>query len=291
MIISMTGFGREVLEYKNKKISIDVKSLNSKTTDINTRIPGYYKEKELEIRRLISGELKRGKIDFCMFVELNGSENATLINQDLVVSYYNQLKNICENNNIPMGQDILSGIIRMPEVLKNASEDLNDDEWNLVLETVQKAVDACKSFRNAEGKELERDIVANINSILLLLAEVSKFETERVETIKDRLRQGIADIENGNGGDKNRMEQEIIYYLEKLDINEEKVRLKKHCEYFLETVKSDELAGKKLAFISQEIGREINTLGSKANHAEMQKLVVSMKDELEKIKEQLLNVL
>ncbi|MBN2777236.1 MAG: YicC family protein [Bacteroidales bacterium] len=291
MIISMTGFGREVLEYKNKKISIDVKSLNSKTTDINTRIPGYYKEKELEIRRLISGELKRGKIDFCMFVELNGSENATLINQDLVVSYYNQLKNICENNNIPMGQDILSGIIRMPEVLKNASEDLNDDEWKLVLETVQKAIDACKSFRNAEGKELERDIVANINSILLLLAEVSKFETERVETIKDRLRQGIADIENGNGGDKNRMEQEIIYYLEKLDINEEKVRLKKHCEYFLETVKSDELAGKKLAFISQEIGREINTLGSKANHAEMQKLVVTMKDELEKIKEQLLNVL
>jgi uncharacterized protein (TIGR00255 family) len=287
----MTGFGREVLEYKNKKISIDVKSLNSKTTDINTRIPGYYKEKELEIRRLISGELKRGKIDFCMFVELNGSENATLINQDLVVSYYNQLKNICENNNIPMGQDILLGIIRMPEVLKSASEDLNDDEWNLVLETVQKAIDACKSFRNAEGKELERDIVANINSILLLLAEVSKFETERVETIKDRLRQGIADIENGNGGDKNRMEQEIIYYLEKLDINEEKVRLKKHCEYFLETVKSDELAGKKLAFISQEIGREINTLGSKANHAEMQKLVVSMKDELEKIKEQLLNVL
>jgi uncharacterized protein (TIGR00255 family) len=287
----MTGFGREVLEYRNKKISIDVKSLNSKTTDINTRIPGYYKEKELEIRRLISGELKRGKIDFCMFVELNGSENATQINQDLVVSYYNQLKNICENNNIPMGQDILSGIIRMPEVLKNASEDLNDDEWNLVLETVHKAIDACKSFRNAEGKELERDIVANINSILLLLAEVPKFEPERVETIKERLRQGIADIENGNGGDKNRMEQEIIYYLEKLDINEEKVRLKKHCEYFLETVKSSEDAGKKLAFISQEIGREINTLGSKANHAEMQKLVVTMKDELEKIKEQLLNVL
>lgn len=291
MIISMTGFGREVLEYKNKKISIDVKSLNSKTTDINTRIPGYYKEKELEIRRLISSELKRGKIDFCMFVELNGSENSNQINQDVVVGYYSQLKKICDDNEIPMGQDILSGIIRMPEILRNNSEDLQDDEWKLVSNTVQKAINSCKSFRVAEGKELERDIVKNINSILLLLADVSKYESERVETIKERLRQGIAEIDNVGGGDNNRLEQEIIYYLEKLDINEEKVRLKKHCEYFLETVNSDVDSGKKLAFISQEIGREINTLGSKANHAEMQKLVVMMKDELEKIKEQLLNVL
>jgi len=291
MIISMTGFGHEVLEYKNKKISIDVKSLNSKTTDINTRIPSYYKEKELEIRKLISGELKRGKIDFCMFVELNGSENSTRINEDVVFNYYSQLKDICDKNSIPMGNDILSGIIRMPDIMQNKSDDLSVDEWALVLETAQKAINSCKDFRITEGKELEKDITGNIKSILSLLNKIPEFEADRITTIREKIRLVLEEFEKGNKIDENRFEQEIIFYLEKLDVNEEKVRLKKHCEYFLETVESDEPVGKMLAFISQEIGREINTLGSKANHAEMQKIVVMMKDELEKIKEQLLNVL
>ena len=287
----MTGFGHEVLEYKNKKISIDVKSLNSKTTDINTRIPSYYKEKELEIRKLISGELKRGKIDFCMFVELNGSENSTRINEDVVFNYYSQLKDICDKNSIPMGNDILSGIIRMPDIMQNKSDDLSVDEWALVLETAQKAINSCKDFRITEGKELEKDITGNIKSILSLLNKIPEFEADRITTIREKIRLVLEEFEKGNKIDENRFEQEIIFYLEKLDVNEEKVRLKKHCEYFLETVESDEPVGKMLAFISQEIGREINTLGSKANHAEMQKIVVMMKDELEKIKEQLLNVL
>ncbi len=291
MIISMTGFGREVLEYKNKKISIDVKSLNSKTTDINTRIPGYYKEKELEIRKLLSGQLKRGKIEFCMFVELNGNENVTQINEDVVSNYYSQLKDICDKNSIPMGNDLLSGIIKMPDVMQNKSEDLSDVEWDCVLQTAQKAIEDCKNYRITEGAELEKDVTTNIKSILSLLEEIPKFEAERITVVREKLRHVIDELGQGKKIDENRLEQEIVYYLEKLDVNEEKVRLKKHCEYFLETVKSDEPVGKILAFISQEIGREINTLGSKANHAEMQKVVVMMKDELEKIKEQLLNVL
>ncbi|MDD2634350.1 MAG: YicC family protein [Bacteroidales bacterium] len=291
MIISMTGFGREVLEYKNKKISIDVKTLNSKTSDINTRIPSYYKEKELEIRKLLSGQLRRGKIDFCMFVELNGTENNTQINENAVVNYYSQLKDICDKNSIPMGNDVLSGIIKMPDVMQNKSEDLSDEEWGFVLQTIKNAIEACKHYRIAEGTELENDISTNIKSILSLLKDIPKFEEERITVVREKFGLVLEEFGQGNKIDENRLEQEIIYYLEKLDVNEEKVRLKKHCEYFLETLISEEPVGKILAFISQEIGREINTLGSKANHAEMQKVVVMMKDKLEKIKEQLLNVL
>ena len=287
----MTGFGRAVLEYKNKKISIDVKSLNSKTSDINTRIPGYYKEKELEIRRLLSQDLQRGKIDLFMFVELNGLESYNQINSEIVLEYYNQLKAISDKNSIPMSSDILSAIIRMPDVMKNNSEDLSDEEWALVLNTVKSAIKSCIDFRIAEGKEIEKDVVRQLNSILNLLTKIPEFEQERIETIKDRLNQSLQEISGNNTSDSNRYEQEIIFYLEKLDINEEKVRLKKHCEYFLETLKNEEYAGKKLGFITQEIGREINTLGSKAHHVEMQKIVVMMKDELEKIKEQLMNAL
>jgi len=290
MLVSMTGFGRAVTEYNNKKISIDVKSLNSKTTDINTRIPGYYKEKELEIRRLISQDLQRGKIDFCMFVELNGAENTNQFNTELVLNYYNQVKDICINNGIPIGEETISSIIRLPDVLKNNSEDLADEEWAVVLNTISKAIAACIEFRKNEGAVAEKDILRNLNSILNLLAAVPQYEKERIDTIRERLSQSLQEIAGSNTSDSNRYEQEIIFYLEKLDVNEEKVRLKKHCEYFIETV-SDENAGKKLGFIAQEIGREINTLGSKAHHVEIQKLVVMMKDELEKIKEQLLNVL
>ncbi|MDD3860382.1 MAG: YicC family protein [Bacteroidales bacterium] len=287
----MTGFGRAVTEYNNKKISIDVKSLNSKTTDINTRIPGYYKEKELEIRRILSQELQRGKIDLCMYVELNGGGNSNQINSDLVTNYYNQLKDICTKNNIPIGQETISSIMRLPDVLKNNSEDLTDEEWKIVLETVSRALSDCNDFRKAEGSNLEKDILANLNSVLSLLTEVPQYEKERIDTIRERLKQNLKEIVANNSSDENRYEQEIIFYLEKLDINEEKVRLKKHCEYFLETIKAEDYAGKKLGFIAQEIGREINTLGSKAHHVEIQKLVVRMKDELEKIKEQLLNAL
>lgn len=291
MIVSMTGFGRSILEYNNKKISIDVKSLNSKNADLNTRIPGYYKEKELEIRRLLSQKLQRGKIDFCMFVELSGSESSTQINQELVTNYFEQLKKISSDANIPMGDDILSSIIRMPDVMKNKSEDLSVDEWKNVLTTVNGAIDSCLDFRKEEGKNLETDIRSRIDSILSLLLEVPKFEEQRIETIKDRLSQSLQEITNNATTDSNRYEQEVIFYLEKLDITEEKVRLKKHCEYFIETMESDEFAGKKLGFIAQEVGREINTLGSKAHHVELQKIVVRMKDELEKVKEQLMNVL
>jgi uncharacterized protein (TIGR00255 family) len=291
MLISMTGFGRAVTEYKNKKISIDVKSLNSKTTDINTRIPGYYKEKELEIRRILSQELQRGKIDFCMYVELNGTDNPNQFNADLITNYYNQLKEICTKNNIPIGQETISNIIRLPDVLKNNSEDLEDEEWQIVLQTISRAMSDCIEFRKTEGAVAENDIMKNLNSILDMLSEVPQYEKERIDTIRERLSQSLQEIAGNNTTDSNRYEQEVIFYLEKLDVNEEKVRLKKHCEYFIETVKADDFAGKKLGFITQEIGREINTLGSKAHHVEIQKLVVRMKDELEKIKEQLLNVL
>jgi uncharacterized protein (TIGR00255 family) len=291
MLVSMTGFGRAVTEYKNKKISIDVKSLNSKTADINTRIPGYYKEKELEIRRLLSQELQRGKIDFCMFVELSGSENSNQFNVELILNYYNQLKDICTNNSIPIGEETISSIIRMPDVLKNNSEDLDDDEWEIVLQTANKAIASCNEFRKNEGTIIESDIIKNIESIVSLLNSVPQYESERIETIRERLRQSLQEISVNNTTDSNRYEQEVIFYLEKLDVNEEKVRLRKHCEYFIETLNADDYSGKKLGFIAQEIGREINTLGSKAHHVEIQKLVVMMKDELEKIKELLLNAL
>jgi uncharacterized protein (TIGR00255 family) len=291
MLVSMTGFGRAVTEYKNKQISIDVKSLNSKTADINTRIPGYYKEKELEIRRLLSQELQRGKIDFCMFVELSGSENSNQFNVELILNYYNQLKDICTNNSIPIGEETISSIIRMPDVLKNNSEDLDDEEWEIVLQTANKAIASCNEFRKNEGTIIESDVIKNIESIVSLLNSVPQYENERIETIRERLRQSLQEISVNNTTDSNRYEQEVIFYLEKLDVNEEKVRLRKHCEYFLETLNADDYSGKKLGFIAQEIGREINTLGSKAHHVEIQKLVVMMKDELEKIKELLLNAL
>lgn len=291
MLVSMTGFGRAVTEYNNKKITIDVKSLNSKTTDISTRIPSYYKEKELEIRRSLSQELQRGKIDLCMYVELNGSDNPNQFNAELIQNYYNQLKDICTKSNIPIGQETLSGIIRFPDVLKNNSEDLSEEEWQVVLNTILKAIADCKQFREVEGTVLEKDILKNLNSVLKLLKDVPKYERERIDTIRERLQQSLKEIVSNNASDENRYEQEIIFYLEKLDINEEKVRLKKHCEYFIETIQNEDNSGKKLGFIAQEIGREINTLGSKAHHVEIQKLVVRMKDELEKIKEQLLNAL
>jgi uncharacterized protein (TIGR00255 family) len=287
----MTGFGRTVTEFKNKRFIIDVKSLNSRNTDINTRIPLYFKEKEISIRNLLSKELVRGKIDFTISVEVHGNETVEQLNEDLLVAYYKRLKNIAENYSIPLGNEILSSLVKFPDVFKSNVEELNEDEWEIVFNGVNDAIISCTDFRIKEGEMLQNDILQKNTAILELLEKVSQYEKERIVMIKEKLKQNIAELSNGVGVDANRYEQEIIFYLEKLDINEEKVRLKKHCEYFVETVYNEKFAGKKLGFISQEMGREINTLGSKAHHAEIQKIVVMMKDELEKIKEQLLNVL
>ncbi|MDR2009765.1 MAG: YicC family protein [Bacteroidales bacterium] len=291
MLLSMTGFGRTVTEFKNKRFIIDVKSLNSRNTDINTRIPLYFKEKEISIRNLLSKELVRGKIDFTISVEVHGNETVEQLNEDLLVAYYKRLKNIAENYSIPLGNEILSSLVKFPDVFKSNVEELNEDEWEIVFNGVNDAIISCTDFRIKEGEMLQNDILQKNTAILELLEKVSQYEKERIVMIKEKLKQNIAELSNGVGVDANRYEQEIIFYLEKLDINEEKVRLKKHCEYFVETVYNEKFAGKKLGFISQEMGREINTLGSKAHHAEIQKIVVMMKDELEKIKEQLLNVL
>ncbi len=291
MLISMTGYGRASAEYKGKKIIIDIRTLNSKSIDISIRIPNYYKEKEMELRKLLANELQRGKVDFCMFVELGENESSNKFNEELIINYYSQLKTLCENNNIPVGNELINSIIKMPDVTVNEFEELEENEWVNILEAVNKALLDCNNFRKHEGEILKNDIVGNLNSILNLLAQVPQYENERIDTVKDRLNQSLAEIAVSSNFDENRFEQEIIYYLEKLDINEEKVRLKKHCEYFIETINLEDYAGKKLGFVSQEIGREINTLGSKAHHVEIQKLVIMMKDELEKIKEQLLNAL
>jgi uncharacterized protein (TIGR00255 family) len=287
----MTGFGRAVTEYRNKRFIIDVKSLNSRNTDINTRIPQYFKEKEISIRSLLSKELIRGKIDLTITVETGTCEVAEQLNESLLISYYERLKVISSKNSIPLGNEIMSVLMRLPDVFKANSEELNDEEWETVLVTINKAIDACIKFRGEEGSALQNDVLQKNAMILDLLEQLSQYEEERITAIKERLKQNIAELANGTPIDENRYEQEIIFYLEKLDINEEKVRLKKHCEYFVETINIEEFSGKKLGFIAQEMGREINTLGSKAHHAGIQKIVVMMKDELEKIKEQLLNVL
>ena len=291
MLISMTGFGRANTEYKEKKIIIDIKTLNSKSTDITTRIPNFYREKEIALRKLLASELQRGKIDFCMFVEINGGETSTKFSDKIILNYYNQLKTLCDTNNIPISNDILSSIIRMPDVMTTNSENLNDEEWEYILISIKQAIEECKNFRQHEGNILAQDIISNLNSITELLSQVPQYEAERINVLKERLNHSLKEIVDTANIDANRYEQEIIFYFEKFDINEEKVRLKKHCDYFLQTLNSENFAGKKLGFIAQEMGREINTLGAKANHVEIQKLVIMMKDELEKIKEQVLNAL
>ena len=293
MIYSMTGFGRELLEYQGKKISIDIRTLNSKSADISTRLPNQYKEKDIEIRRMLSQGLQRGKIDFSISVE--NEPNVNPINSAAVISAYKSLSEDCARNGVVLnsnGADMLiSSIIRFPDMMQNANDELTDEEWAAIESAIQNAIDRCNNYRKEEGRILEKDVLSKIDSILALLEKVPQYEAERISVIKDKLRQSLKELNMNDSNSENRYEQEIIYYLEKLDINEEKVRLRKHCEYFIETAKSEDAAGRKLGFIAQEMGREINTLGSKAHHAEMQKIVVMMKDELEKIKEQSLNIL
>ncbi|HAM98224.1 MAG TPA: YicC family protein [Marinilabiliales bacterium] len=291
MLISMTGFGKAICELGSKKLTIEIKSLNSKQLDINSRMPGFYREKEIEVRNLISKKLERGKIDFAMYAEVTGTENNSVINAELVKAYYHQLAKVSEELGIDNKSELLQIVMRLPDTLKTEREELDENEWLDVVKFIEAALDELIKFRIQEGRALEKDIVERIEIIKDLLKQIDPLEKQRIERFKDRLRQNLRELSENDEYDENRFEQELIFYLEKLDITEEKVRLANHCEYFVKNVNKDETVGKKLGFISQEMGREINTLGSKANDSDMQKLVIKMKDELEKIKEQLLNVL
>lgn len=292
MLKSMTGFGKAVLELENKKVTIEIKSLNSKQLDIFTRLPNLYKEKDIEIRNLLKTELKRGKVELSIFIESVGSEKEVNINIPIVKEYYRQLTEA--SNEIGLDTDkeqILQTIMRLPETLKIEHEELNEKEWESIALGIKQALLDIQAFRVQEGTALKEDIYSRIDNITELASQVCQYEPQRVEVVKTRLKDKLQELDEKQSVDENRLEQELIYYIEKLDITEEKVRLANHCKYFLETAKSEENAGKKLGFIAQEIGREINTLGSKANESNIQKIVIQMKDELEKIKEQILNVL
>ncbi len=291
MIQSMTGFGKATGDYNGKKIVVEIKSLNSKQIDISTRLSGLYREKDIEIRNEVSHALERGKIDVALYIDNSGKESVTNLNQTVIETYYQQIKAIADNTGIPVPENWFEIILRLPDVMKTEIAELDEQEWVVVKEIMQDAINQIKSFRAQEGKSLEQVFRNNIARIGELLDSIAPYEQERVEKIKVRLEENLQQIADKFEYDRNRLEQELIFYIEKLDVNEEKIRLKAHLDYFLETIDKEASPGKKLGFISQEIGREINTLGSKANHSEMQKQVVLMKDYLEQIKEQVLNVL
>lgn len=290
MIQSMTGFGKATAELSNKKITVEVKSLNSKQLDLSVRIPSVYKEQELNVRSLIARRLERGKVDFAIYIENTSKETTSQINQNVLEAYYNQIKNSSERLGVAVPADWFQVLLRLPDVLKYEAQEADEEEWKVVSETINKALDQLVEFRKQEGKMLEDLFIQKVTNISTLMTEIEPFEAERVEKVKTRIIEALQKIENFDY-DKNRFEQEMIYYIEKLDINEEKVRLRNHLKYFLETLNDTSGQGKKLGFITQEMGREINTTGSKANHVQMQQIVVQMKDELEQIKEQVLNVL
>ena len=292
MIQSMTGYGKATAELPDKKINVEIKSLNSKAMDLSTRIAPAYREKEIEIRNEISKVLERGKVDFSLWIEKKESaESATPINQVLVEGYYKQIQAISENLGITVPTDWFQTLLRMPDVMsKTEIQELTEEEWEMVRATVLEAIGHLVDFRKQEGAALEKKFREKIANIALLLEKITPYEKERVEKVKERITDALEKTLNTDY-DKNRLEQELIYYIEKLDVNEEKQRLTNHLKYFISTLESGNGQGKKLGFIAQEMGREINTLGSKSNHAEMQKIVVQMKDELEQIKEQVLNVM
>lgn len=288
MIQSMTGYGKSVLQLPTKKVTIEIKSLNSKTLDLNVRIPSYYKEKELDVRKKLANELIRGKVDFSIFVEMTSDETSTIINPGVVKNYMQQLKSIVETDS-KSDLDLLKMAIHMPDALKTDREELDEKEWNLINTTTDEAIKEIIQYRIDEAAALEDDFRQRIANIRTYLEEVKELDVERITNVKERLKKAIDDLKVTV--DENRFEQELIYYLEKLDINEEKVRLENHLNYFLQTLETEDSNGKKLGFIVQEMGREINTTGSKANFAPMQKAVIQMKNELEQIKEQILNIL
>ncbi|TLF46301.1 YicC/YloC family endoribonuclease [Maribacter aurantiacus] len=285
MIQSMTGFGKHVVQLPTKKITVEIKSLNSKSIDLNARMPSAYREKELELRKLIANSLQRGKVDFNLYVEITGDEASGQVNENVVRQYMKQLKSIAD------GQDIqlLEMALKLPDAMRTDRDDIDDEEYQAILGALDGALAEINTFRSEEGSVLEKDFLERIAALQELLEKVVAMDPERQANVRERLEKAVQDIKVEV--DANRFEQELIYYLEKYDITEEKVRLANHLDYFEKTLMSSDSNGKKLGFISQEIGREINTIGSKANYAPMQQLVVQMKDELEKIKEQMLNVL
>lgn len=291
MIQSMTGFGKVTAELPTKKVTIEIKALNSKQLDLSTRIPSIYKEKEMQIRSRLLQTLERGKVDFAIYIEYIGKEASSQINQEAVMSYFAQLKELSDKLGIsaPSSWDELQLVLRMPDVIKTDPVEVDEDEWNVVKQAIDEAIQHLCDFRIQEGAMLQKLFTQKVSNIAALLNDVEPYEKERIEKIKGRILDNLEKL--AVDYDKNRFEQEMIYYIEKLDVNEEKNRLDNHLKYFLETMETGHGQGKKLGFIAQEMGREINTLGSKSNHADMQKIVVRMKDELEQIKEQVLNVL
>lgn len=287
----MTGYGKAVKELPNKKISVEIRSLNSKQLDLAMRLPSFYREKELEVRSYLAQRIGRGKVDFAMFCETQQAERVARIDENAVKQYYQQLISISNGLGMEGVTDYMRIIMTMPDVVKVEQPELDETEWSEVMKCIEEAVDNFIKFREQEGLALEKDLRTRVGLIEKYSLEVPKYETERVNKIRQRIQSNLDEIIAKDKVDQNRLEQELIYYIEKLDINEEKVRLANHIKYFLETMENEPNPGKKLGFITQEMGREINTLGSKANQAEMQRLVVMMKDELEKIKEQILNCL
>ncbi|MEM5538989.1 YicC/YloC family endoribonuclease [Olleya sp. AS48] len=286
MIYSMTGYGKSVLQLPTKKITIELKSLNSKNLDLNARMPSIYREKELDLRKLMAKQLERGKVDFSIYVETTADDTSTQINAPVVKQYIEQLKAVYNDGN---EIELLKMAVRFPDALNTVREEIDNTEWKQIEAEINVALDSLKDYRLNEGKVLEQDFNDRIKNIAGLLQQVIAMDPDRVEGVKERLRKGVEELKEKY--DENRFEQELVYYIEKFDITEEKVRLDNHLNYFIESINSVDSNGKKLGFIAQEIGREINTIGSKSNYAPMQQLVVQMKDELEKIKEQLLNVL
>ena len=291
MILSMTGYGKASIAYQDKKITVEIKSLNSKAFDLSARIAPLYREREMEIRNILSKSIERGKVDFSIWIEKENGNDATPINAALVNNYYEQIKAISSQTGIEEPKDWFSLLLRMPEVMTRTEvEELTEEEWKAVQNTIDLALEQFTNFRKQEGLALYNKFTEKINNIAQLLKDIEPYEQMRVEKIKQRILDGLKTLPEVDY-DKNRLEQELIYYIEKLDINEEKQRLTNHLKYFIDTMNEGHGQGKKLGFIAQEMGREINTTGSKSNQAEMQNLVVRMKDELEQIKEQVLNVL
>ena len=286
----MTGYGTAIAEIPTKKITVEIKSLNSKQFDLYIRIPSRYKEKEMSLRNDLSKKLERGKVELYVNVEELAQDATVRIDESRLKNYYVEIKNLSATLGIDEPEDWFEVLFKLPDVFKQEPEKLNEDEWLAVEKAIDAAVADLIAFRHQEGEALKGVLIDNINKIKELALDLEKFEVERIDKIKNRIKEALDSLENITY-DSNRMEQELIYYIEKLDVNEEKTRLTNHLDYFLETIESDASQGKKLGFIVQEIGREINTLGSKSNHSEMQRLVVQMKNELEQIKEQILNIL
>ncbi|WP_159799220.1 YicC/YloC family endoribonuclease [Flavobacterium sp. MK4S-17] len=285
MIQSMTGFGKASLQLPNKKVTVEIKSLNSKGLDLSVRMPSAFREKELALRNVIAQKLERGKVDFSLFVEVTGEETSSKVNIPIVKAYINQLREVVNSDET----ELLKMAVRMPDALKTERDDIEESDWAPIQGVINQALENIHNFRVSEGIALEKEFLVRVSNIMSLMKETVSYDSERIQNVKNRLSAAIEELKINV--DENRFEQELIYYLEKMDITEEKVRLENHLNYFMETLAGNEANGRKLGFITQEMGREINTMGSKSNHAQMQKLVVQMKDELEKIKEQVLNVL